>query len=159
MNARLGARPDTSAKKLSGEPDFEYHLRPSDGTSQIYLEKWNSIVRDFPAHFFRECDRVALDTYVHVAIMLDTINRLIVNEPPLLPNVKTGKLEPHPLLALQTQYSKTVATLAPKLRVCPSARVQATQVKDSDRDAQDRDARPTRGRPPGSGRVGALRLA
>lgn len=103
----------------------EVRLKPSRDLSADAAAIFRATVAAAAPDHFREIDRVALTEFAAAAARCRRAEAAIAEEG----DVVRGK--PNPWLLVLRDARHQVTNLLPKLRLCPSARVQAKSVKPS----------------------------
>ena len=83
--------------------------------------EWDRIVHSLPADYFRPADYVLLEAYCCAAALHRDASKLVDDEGLMKPD-RFGEQKPHPALNVLKQVSAALASMATKLRLCPSAR-------------------------------------
>jgi P27 family predicted phage terminase small subunit len=118
-------------------------VTPPTTLTAAQTEEWWAIVNSLPADFFRPADVPLLAQFCRHSAMANYAAQLLEADGAILRTEK-GWPFPNPALQLLNSQSSAMATLASKLRLCPSARM--VQV-DASKQAGDgtRGARPWQG--------------
>lgn len=91
---------------------------PPAGLGAAAAELWTSIVRSLPADFFRPADLPLLEAYCVAADRKRQIDGHVSRDGLILDAL------PHPGLRMSRDEAGIMATLAVKLRLCPSSRTR-----------------------------------
>lgn len=84
---------------------------------------WKSIMASLPADWFRPSDWPILAAYSQTAVQYEKATTEMADEPLTLKDMN-GRVYKHPLLAIQHTAALRLASLAVKLRLCPSSRMR-----------------------------------
>lgn len=107
---------------LSVPVQLDERVKPPDWLTTPQREEWNAIVDSLPADFFRPGD-VALLAAFCIASALHRQSAVMIEAQGLFQKTEKGWPFPHPALQVLNTQAGAMATLAVKLRLCPSARM------------------------------------
>ena len=103
-------------------------LKAPEGSPPEFVAEWDSIVRSFPAEFFRACDSAMLAERVACALELRQVQELVRNLPSrYVPNAK-GELMLHPAIKDLETLRARLRVLCIQTRTSPGARTEHNQV-------------------------------
>lgn len=93
---------------------------PPKDLQEELIPLWKSIIAQAPPEQFRPSDEPLLRSYVEAASLAREAHAKLLEEGQLTPEGR-----PSPWLAVSVAHAKTLASLAGKLRLCPSSRIRA----------------------------------
>lgn len=121
--------PRKSVDALTTAPDVTgrrtQRLRPDPSLPVDVGVIFNAAVAAAPASHFSELDRVALTEFAQAAARCRRAEAAVAEQGDVVNN------KPNPWLLVLRDARHQVTALLPKLRLCPSARIQAKQVKEA----------------------------
>lgn len=95
---------------------------PPEWLAPAQARKWREIVDSLPASYFRPADYPMLAAFCTAAAAHQEAAEILEREGLIVEGAK-GFRFPNPAAAIMSQQSSTMAQLAIKLRLCPSARI------------------------------------
>jgi P27 family predicted phage terminase small subunit len=96
-------------------PDAPGHL------TEAQRHEWTRIVHSLPADYFRPADYPLLEAYCCASALHRDASQRVEKEG-FIALDRFGEQRPHPAVAVVKQASAAMASMATKLRLCPSAR-------------------------------------
>ena len=90
--------------------------------SEAQREQWDAIVHSLPSDYFRPCDFALLEAYCCAAVLHRDACRALEAEGFLQDHPMQGRVV-HPAVTVVRQSASAMASMATKLRLCPSARM------------------------------------
>lgn len=100
----------------------EGRIQPPDDLAPDLHDPWNAIANSLPAGYFRPSDRPLLQAYVQTAAFHRDCAQILAREG-LFYETRSGTKRTHPAAGMMLELASTLAQLATKLRLCPSARL------------------------------------
>jgi phage terminase small subunit len=110
-------------------------ITPPPGTPAPLAECFNRVVADYPSVYFSPSDAMLLLAYCEANLLHEQASR-VIRQPFFEHIIETdrGTLTKNPWLAVQKDAAGTMAVLAQKLRICPSARTPHNKNAKTKRD-------------------------
>jgi len=104
-------------------------VEPPDELTDEAKEVWRRLVDAVPNNQFNNADFVILGTYCETYATMIKANEHVKAQGEVVINV-SGNLVKNPWFSVSQEAASKIASLAIKLRLCPSARQKAEQTKE-----------------------------
>lgn len=115
-------------------PLSTHRIAPPEHLTHAQAKQWREIVDSLPADYLRPGDVPLLSAYCCASSYHQQAHALLEAEGMVLTNER-GNAQVHPAVAILTAQAANLASLATKLRLCPSSRYDKHKAANMQRGA------------------------